>query len=160
MPPLADPNFDRTVVFLFKRDDDGAAGVILNRPSRTEVADVLPGWGHVVPPPAVLFNGGPVGDTTGVGVGVHGDDIDIVDLNVPPDQSAAGGTRVRIFLGFAGWTAGQLEEELLQGAWIVGDATPADILSDHPTGLWRETLRRQGGRTAWLANMPLDPAVN
>lgn len=160
-PPLADPNFDRSVVFLFKQDSEGAAGVIINRPTAVAVAEALPGWEQVVAPPAVLFGGGPVGDGTGVALGVDtAGNVEIVDLNLPPAETQVAGQRVRIFLGFSAWGPGQLEAELGAGAWVVADAEPGDLLTTHPRGLWRQVLRRQGGHTAWLANVPLDPAVN
>jgi putative transcriptional regulator len=67
---------------------------------------------------------------------------------------------VRIFAGYAGWGAGQLEDEIEEGAWIVVDADPGDALSDQPDDLWRRVLRRQGGMIAWLANCPPDPSLN
>lgn len=161
-PPLHDPNFDGTVVVLLQHGTDGALGVILNRPSPTSVADALPGWERLVVDPPVLFRGGPVGDATGVCVAVCPDEsMEILDLNVDPDVIDLADRRVRIFTGFAGWGPGQLEEELSLEAWVVAPADPfADVVGSEPTSLWRRVLRRQGGRTAWMANAPLDPSHN
>jgi putative transcriptional regulator len=161
-PPLLDPNFDATVVAMLEHSPDGALGVVLNRPLDLSVADVLPGWEDLVAPPRVLFAGGPVGDGTGVAVAVSpGGELEILDLNVDPADVELGDRRLRIFLGFAGWGAGQLEGELAASMWIVLPPDPlADIVGEQPESLWRKVLRRQGGEIAWLANSPRDPSLN
>jgi putative transcriptional regulator len=162
VPPLEDPNFDSTVLVLLQHGPEGAFGVILNRPSRTRVADALPGWERLVTEPPVLFHGGPVGDATGVCVAVSPDaSMEILDLNVDPDGVVLDGRQLRIFTGFAGWGAGQLEQELAAGCWVVAAADVfGDVVGPDPEALWRRVLRRQGGRTAWLANLPRDPSRN
>ena len=69
-------------------------------------------------------------------------------------------TRVRLFAGYAGWAAGQLEGELEVGGWYVIDASPQDPLSAQPDDLWREVLRRQDGPLRRLAAFPRDPSTN
>jgi putative transcriptional regulator len=82
------------------------------------------------------------------------------------DLGAEGGTvrtaldRVRIFAGYAGWDAGQLESELEEGSWYVLDADQEDALSSEPGGLWRFVLRRQGGKLALVSSFPADPNMN
>jgi putative transcriptional regulator len=159
-PPLVDPNFDRSVVLVLEHRAEGAMGVVLNRPHRHRIDDALPGWERFVAEPAVLFSGGPVGDGSGIALTVDDDGRpDIVDLNVDPLE-ATFPRPVRIFLGWAGWSAGQLEEEIGAGAWVVVDAGPDDLVTSRPERLWRDVLRRQGGHTAWLANVPLDLSAN
>lgn len=181
MPLLTDPNFSRTVVLVLGHGaEDGAVGVVLNRPSQTDVADILPNWELLAVHPPVIFVGGPVGPTIPIGVGestgpipddgfagVVGqfETIDLgqfekVDLETDPGAAYGAIPRVRVFLGYAGWGPGQLEAEVEEGAWMVLDAAPDDVLGARPDRLWRRVLRRQGGRTAWLANMPSDLRLN
>jgi putative transcriptional regulator len=83
-----------------------------------------------------------------------------VDLGSVPDDVDAPVETLRVFAGHAGWGPGQLEAEIDEGAWVVLDAAPDDVLCATPDRLWRLVLRRQGGKLAWLANVPLDPTTN
>ncbi|HEY3239099.1 MAG TPA: YqgE/AlgH family protein, partial [Acidimicrobiia bacterium] len=87
---------------------------------------------------------------------VLGDYVGIVDLGLEPQGVDA----VRLFAGYAGWGGGQLEAEISAGGWFVLDALPSDPLSAEPEELWREVLRRQGGRLALFAACPPDPSLN
>ncbi|MGD9797589.1 MAG: YqgE/AlgH family protein [Acidimicrobiia bacterium] len=159
-PPLVDPNFDRSVVLLLEHRPEGAFGVVLNRPDPHRLDQALPGWERLAPEPAVLFVGGPVGDGSGIALTLDDDGRpEVVDLNLDPSEIVLP-RPVRVFVGYAAWSPGQLEDELGAGAWVVADARPDDVTTPRPDRLWREVLRRQGGRTAWLANVPSDPAVN
>lgn len=170
-PPLADPNFDRTVVLLLEHGPAGSIGIVLNRPGETAVEDALPEWDRLAAEPRQVFVGGPVaGDAAialgsarrpdaGAGwepvVGVVG----TIDLHRQPLDVLDEIAEIRIFAGYAGWGADQLEAELAAGAWIVVPALPQDVLGP-ADDLWREVLRRQGGRVAWLANAPPDLSMN
>ncbi|HEX5586598.1 MAG TPA: YqgE/AlgH family protein [Acidimicrobiia bacterium] len=171
---MVDPNFEHTVVFMVDHTDDGALGVVLNRPSDTDVDEVLPNWRALVIPPASVFIGGPVqvGDAV-IGlarVRSSSDALDgwqpllgpvgSVDFATDPLDALAHLEGVRVFVGYAGWGPGQLEAELAQGGWLVLDALPDDLLSDAPSTLWRRVLRRQTGEVAMTANQPPDPSVN
>ncbi|HZY07442.1 MAG TPA: YqgE/AlgH family protein, partial [Ilumatobacteraceae bacterium] len=68
--------------------------------------------------------------------------------------------RVRLFRGYAGWAAGQLDGEIAAGAWMVFDALRDDVFHPDPEDLWRLVLRRQRGRVSWLANAPDDLSMN
>jgi putative transcriptional regulator len=170
-PPLADPNFDRTVVLVLEHGDGGAIGLVLNRPSETPVADALPGWEDLAAEPATVFAGGPVSTDAAIALGAARHtgagggweplvgDVGTIDLHRDPDDIAGDIAAVRIFAGYAGWGPGQLESELEANAWLVVPAWPEDAIGD-PDDLWRRVLLRQGGRVAWLANAPLDPSRN
>lgn len=171
LPVLVDPNFDRTVVLVLEHGDEGALGVVLNRPGDLRLDEPLPSWADVAAPPAVVFVGGPVGAGAAIGLGLVpgapserdgfvqvAGDLGTVDLGSAPLD--VGVAEVRVFAGYSGWGPGQLEDEILAGAWLVVDAGPDDALSPDPSTLWRRVLRRQPGRTAWLANLPTDPSVN
>ena len=67
---------------------------------------------------------------------------------------------LRVFAGYAGWSPGQLEEELEEGSWLVLPARASDVFGEEPERLWSDVLRRQGGALAVLALLPDDPRVN
>ncbi|MCZ4498021.1 MAG: hypothetical protein JWQ74_574 [Marmoricola sp.] len=172
-PAMDDPNFARTIVLLLDAGHDGALGVVLNRPSEVEVADVLEPWAAVVSGPDVLFQGGPVETDSALAVAnVAAEDEEpvgwrrvfdstgLVDLDAPVEIMASAVSSLRIFAGYAGWAAGQLEGEIAEGAWYVVPAEAQDAFRSDPAGLWAAVLRRQGGRLAMLATMPDEPTLN
>ncbi|WP_205474416.1 YqgE/AlgH family protein [Nocardioides sp. SYSU D00038] len=172
-PVLLDPNFSETVVLVLDSDDDGALGVVLNRPSAVRVDEVLEPWGDVVAEPEVLFQGGPVSTEGALAVGLLRDPDDepvgfrevdgrlgLVDLDTPVelvDGSLAG---LRIFAGYAGWGAEQLAGEIEEGCWYVVPAQAADAFRLDAGDLWREVMRRQPGELAWHSTRPADPGLN
>ncbi|MFF3768432.1 YqgE/AlgH family protein [Streptomyces sp. NPDC001922] len=177
-PALADPNFDRAVVLLLDHDDEGSLGVVLNRPTPVGVGDILESWAELAGEPGVVFQGGPVSLDSALGVAVvpgeagavvgegplgwrrvHGA-IGLVDLEAPPELLAAAVGSLRIFAGYAGWGPGQLEEELVDGAWYVVESEPGDVSSPDPEQLWRAVLRRQRNELAMVATYPDDPSLN
>jgi putative transcriptional regulator len=171
-PILGDPNFDHTVILVLEHNDEGAVGVVLNRPTDMELADPLPGWHRLAAEPAVVFMGGPVSPTAAICLGRGWRDaeatgyeplfgaIGTVDLTLDPDQVTSALQAIRVFVGYAGWGEGQLEGEIEAGAWFVVDAHPDDALSSEPDELWRTVLRRQRGRMAMYANFPTNPSMN
>jgi putative transcriptional regulator len=171
-PGLLDPNFFRTVVLLVEHNDEGAAGVVLNRPSETGLSDgPLSDWAVLAADPALVFVGGPVQPTAAVCLARAGPDgspdgwqqiigpLGVIDMGRELSDVRAL-DRVRVFAGYAGWGPGQLEREIEEGAWYVLDADPNDALSSEPGGLWRFVLRRQGGKLSLVANFPADPNMN
>jgi putative transcriptional regulator len=175
-PTMADPNFARAIVLLLDAGHDGALGVVLNRPTELAVASVLAPWAEVVSEPDVLFQGGPVetdsalavadvleplaGDQEPVGWRRVFESTGLVDLDAPVELLAPAVSALRIFAGYAGWSAGQLEGEIAEGAWYVVPAEVGDPFLDDPSGLWATVLRRQGGQLAMLATMPAEPTLN
>ncbi|ROP43886.1 putative transcriptional regulator [Pseudokineococcus lusitanus] len=173
LPALEQDEFRRTVVLLLHHDDEGATGVVLNRPMPVRVDAVLPPWQEHVSAPARLFRGGPVGLDSALGlVVVPGDGpeppgvrrlhgaLGLVDLDADPGTVSRAGSGVRVFAGSAGWGPGQLEGELVDGAWLVLDAEAGDAVTPDPGGLWRAVLGRQPGRLRLLASFPADPSHN
>lgn len=174
-PKLDDPNFTRTVVLILDHGDEGALGVVLNRPSPVDVDEILDSWApqaRLVPPP-VVFRGGPVARDTVIGLGRSsgGNDDDprwrtvietvgTVDLSVAPEDQPLTLTGVRLFSGYAGWAAEQLEEELDEEAWFVLGAVGADVFCADAERLWHDVLQRQGGRLALLSGYPPHPSFN
>ena len=172
VPDMGDANFDQTVIFMIEHNDAGALGIVVNRPSATDVAEHLPDLTTSVISPPVFFVGGPVavGGLLALGRrGIDSDDEHLTPLTGPlalvdPEaliEGAVGGLdSVRVFTGYAGWGSGQLEAELASGAWFVVEATTDDVLCPEPGNLWRTIMRRQGGRLASLSLYPDDPSVN
>lgn len=170
-PTLLDPHFVRTVVLLLQHDlDGGALGVVLTRPSETAVSEVLPAWGEVAAAPAVVCAGGPVQPTAAVCLGRLRAPVEregwapltdpllgTVDLDLAP---WAGLACVRVFAGYSGWSPGQLEGEVEDGAWFVLPALPDDAFTPSPELLWEQVLRRQGPPLAYAATFPPDPSLN
>jgi len=172
-PSVGGDVFHRSVILMLHHDDDGAQGVVLNKPLSAEVDSVLPGWQRVVTAPHVLFQGGPVSTSSALGlVTVPGDEpeplgvkrlfgsIGLVDLDVPTPVVAAELAGLRIFAGYSGWDSGQLENEILRGDWYVVDAEVGDAFTPEPDRLWSEVLRRQRDSLAFVANFPDDPSMN
>ena len=171
-PPLVDPNFDRTVVLMLEHGDEGALGLVLNRPSTTDLAEAVPDWNALASEPAVVFAGGPV--QTDAVIALARSDVDeerdgwvpvgpgfgTVDLARPPIDVGVQIDAVRVFVGYAGWAPGQLEGELEAGAWFVVDVLLDDVFGGDPAALWQRVLRRQAGRLAMFANTPADPSTN
>jgi putative transcriptional regulator len=174
-PHLLDPRFRRAVLLVLDHGGEGALAVVLNHPTPVPVADVLPAWRELVSPPDVVFAGGPVGTDSALGVAsiatspggesplgwkrLH-DSTGLVDLDTPPELLAPALQGLRIFAGYAGWSARQLEEELSEGSWYVVDPAMADVFGAEPEDLWRQVLRRQSGPLAFVASFPDDPAMN
>ena len=159
-PALGDPNFERTVVLLLEHNEEGAAGVVLNRPTDMELVGHLPDWEDRAALPGVVFVGGPVQPTGVICLALSGDAIETVDPTQPPEDVGAVVDRIRVFAGYAGWGPGQVEAEIMEGAWFVVDGLPDDAMSDHPDDLWRAVLRRQPGRIRLFANYPDDIRAN
>ena len=169
-PALLDPNFWRTVVLIVEHNDEGALGLVLNRPSETSVGEAVPQLESLLDPGEPLFIGGPVQpsavivlaefeDATDAAL-IAFDDVGVLGTGSSPDEVTAGVKSGRAFLGHAGWGPGQLDGELERGDWILEPATRRDAFSGDPRGLWSEVLTRKGGSYALVARMPADPSMN
>lgn len=170
-PPLTDPNFDRSVVYILEHTPDGAVGVVLNRPLDEDPPGELMTWSPLMSHPDTLFAGGPVDEGALIALArlegpVDGawsqvtDGLGSIDLMLDPDEVAASVLDLRVFRGYSGWGPEQLDDELAEGSWMVLAAELSDVFSASPTNLWRTVLRRQGGRLAWVANAPDDLSTN
>ncbi len=169
-PALFDPNFRRTVVLVTEHTEEGAAGLVLNRPSPSSVSELVPLLEElVVDDDDQVWLGGPVQPNA---VLVLGEFVDPDDAAVPlfgslgfpsldePEDVVSATIRRRVFAGYAGWGAGQLESELERDDWIVEPAQNDDAFTDSPGNLWADVLRRKGGIYELVARMPEDPSVN
>ena len=170
-PALTDPNFRRSVVLVLEHSDEGALGVVLNQPTDIVAREALPEEiGRALPDGAVVYRGGPVQpeavilladfaapeEAAGIAFGTVG----IVDPQGDTERLAVGVRAIRAFGGYAGWAAGQLEEEFAQEAWIEAVGLPEDVFTGEPGALWSRVLERKGGRFLLVARMPEDPSMN
>jgi putative transcriptional regulator len=168
-PKLFDPNFRRTVVLIGEHNDEGAIGVVLNRSSEVPVREAASALAPLVGEEDAIFLGGPVQPQAAVvlaefeDLGVAGivafDSIGFL-LGDIPAEAASGIRRARVFAGYAGWGEGQLEQELEEESWILEAATPGDVFTEDPDGLWTAILRRKGPAYRLLSTMPFDPSLN
>jgi putative transcriptional regulator len=176
MPALTDPTFAGGVVYVLDHSETGTIGVVLGQPSEVGIGDVLPGWSELAVEPAVFHVGGPCETDTALclatrtgegpldpdsGLRQVAGQVHLVDLDGDPDELDGEIEGLRVFAGYAGWSAGQLAVELAEGAWACVDGEPADVLA--PVAgpeLWRAVLRRQSGRRAVLSTAVADPSAN
>ena len=167
-PNLLDPNFRRTVLYLFSHDaEEGALGVILNRASGKAVADVLdaPGLGPLGRIP--VFLGGPVSTdrlTFATFQWVRESQTLECRLNVELEEAKElaldSEVVVRAFVGYAGWSGGQLEGELDQKAWVVQKPGREVLDPESCKQMWFTTMRTYGPWFRLLAEAPDDPSLN
>ena len=169
-PDLLDPNFRRSVLLVGEHGDEGAMGVILNRPSPVSVADAVPPLADLVDDTDLVHVGGPVQPQAIVVLGDFRDPDEAAALVLgsigflPAEIESAADVgsldRARVFAGYAGWGPGQLESEIAEESWIIEQAIPEDVFTEDPDDLWSAVLRRKGGPFAVLALMPPDPTSN
>jgi putative transcriptional regulator len=170
-PFLKDPNFLRSVVFLCEHKEDGSFGFVLNRQYENTLDELIPELeGHSLP----VYYGGPVqtdsihflhqypdkihgGQEVLKGVYWGGDFDAIVDLI----KSASIDTeKIRFFIGYSGWSEGQLTTEITEKTWLTVKATRKLIFHDHFEQLWKDSLKHMGGDYEMMANFPIDPQLN
>ena len=169
-PSLVDDNFRRAVVLMLEHSDEGALGLVLNRPTGLVAAEALPARiADLLSPSELVHEGGPVQPEAVIVLADFIDPSDAPTLTfdsvgiVDPERLASTPGEIRTaraFGGYAGWAAGQLEREIEQDAWIDAHATAGDVFTDAPDGLWSGVLERKGGTYRLLARMPEDPTLN
>ncbi|HWH45566.1 MAG TPA: YqgE/AlgH family protein [Thermoleophilaceae bacterium] len=169
-PALSDPNFARSVVLVTAHSEEGAMGVVLNRPSESAVDEAVPELAEIAGGDDAIYVGGPVQGEALVVLAEFSDhaaaaeivvaDVGFVSAEIETEDLPGAVRRARVFAGYAGWGPGQLEDELDEEAWIVEPPIPPEIFPDDPESLWASVLERKGGRFALLARMPLDPSLN
>ena len=166
-PNMLDPNFRRAVLFISVHDpEDGALGVILNRPLDKQVADLVNDE-----PPAGLANvpvflGGPVGRNQLMFAAFEWQKAEGLKINHNVNLEEASQllnndpSSVRAFVGYAGWGAGQLEAEMKQNAWLLQKPSRATLKTKDLSKLWFDIMRGLGPWYKMLAAAPDDPSLN
>lgn len=166
---MFDPNFRQTVVLVADHGDDGALGVVLNRPATVTIEQAAPALSGLVEPSERLYVGGPVQPQAAVIVAEFENPdwntkLVFDSIGIYSDELGSSGfhglIRKRVFAGYAGWAPGQLEAELESGDWILEQPSAEDVFTDQPADLWSTLLNRKGGSYALLAKMPFDPSMN
>jgi putative transcriptional regulator len=174
-PDLLDPNFMHAVVLMCQHSGEGAYGLIINRPSEVLARDVLAGHELMKSSALRMFIGGPVSLETlqvlhrapdhirgGVQIaeelwiGGDLDDIGRYAASAPEEVSR----NVKMFLGYSGWGAGQLEVELATGSWLPAPLATARVFQIEPKNLWRSVVRDLGPEYKALADEPPEPDWN
>lgn len=172
-PSLRDPNFRQTVVLLCEHGEEGALGIVVNRPTAMLLSEALPDVPVLECQQHVLFSGGPVQpnqvlllyqlpelpqDTHHVFDGVYlGGDMQVVErvLTLANPDSL-----FRAFVGYSGWAPGQLENEMTTGSWITLPADSSIVFQQEPDTIWRNIVESLGGKYSLYSDMPVDPSLN
>ena len=170
-PFLSDHYFRRSIVYLTEHNDEGSLGFVLNKPLEINIGEIVDDFPESDFPISV---GGPVSNNTvhfihtlgesipesvAVTDGIYwGGDFDhiknLISLGeIEPHQ-------LRFFLGYAGWSPGQLDDEMKEHAWLVGKINPRMVMQGVETEFWSNTLARYNNKYRAWANFPEDPGLN
>lgn len=170
-PFLKDPNFMRTVVLLTEHRDEGSIGFVLNRQFKNTLDELLPEVeGNKLP----VYYGGPVQMNTihflhrypdeisgGIEImeGVYwGGDFDsVIDL---VNSGLADPEKIRFYIGYSGWSTGQLSNEMAEKTWLTVDAESSLIFHPNAEEIWKDSLKHLGGEYEMMINFPIDPQLN
>lgn len=170
-PFLKDPNFLRTVVFMCEHKEEGSFGLVLNRKYENTLDELIPELeGHKVP----VYYGGPVQMDTvhflhqypeeipgamEVIKGVHwgGDFTSVIEMikNGQLDYN-----KIRFYIGYSGWSDGQLQNEMDEKTWLTAKATRKIIFHPDHSQIWKDSLKQLGGDYEIMINFPIDPQLN
>jgi putative transcriptional regulator len=170
-PFLKDPNFKRAVVLLCEHQEEGSFGFVLNKAFSYTLDELVPGFDkHSIP----VFVGGPVQPDTihflhryptlipgsfEIAAGIYwGGNFETLTTLINNGQVDPG--TIRFFIGYSGWSGGQLTDELKEKSWITSEATPDLIFHDHPEEIWKDCLRHLGGDYEMMVHYPFDPQLN
>lgn len=174
-PDMLDENFMHTVVLMTTHNDEGAHGLVMNRPTALTIDKLMPDHPVLSKLKSVVYAGGPVGldtlqlvhraphrvpESVELAAGVWiGGDLEAVArwMAEAPDEAERD---LRIVLGHSGWGAGQLEGELSQGAWLPAAPDAAAIFDGEPIVIWRRVLRSLGDHASGLSDLPPDVSWN
>ncbi|MFD2515723.1 YqgE/AlgH family protein [Pontibacter locisalis] len=171
-PFLGDPNFERSVVLICSHEDaEGTFGLVLNRKSNLRLSDVIDLKNDAFD--VELGIGGPVQYNTlhyvhrlpHLPQSIHlnedvywGGDFEMLQTMI--EAGIVSNNDIKFFLGYSGWTAGQLQKEIDENVWIVNNKAANKLFKLEPDKLWRSVLRQMGGKYKVLSNYPVDPRLN
>lgn len=170
-PFLKDPNFIRTVVFLCEHQEEGSFGFVLNRKYENTIDELIPELeGHKIP----VYYGGPVQMDTIHFLHQYPDEIPgsqevikgvywggefekVVEMI---RQDALDMNKIRFFIGYSGWSSGQLDDELKEKSWLTVKAIRKLIFHKKYQDIWKDSLKHLGGDYEIMINFPIDPQLN
>lgn len=169
-PFLGDKNFERSVVLLCEHTTEGSFGLVLNQLTNLKLDDVMENIYSELP----LYLGGPVGQNTlhfihrlgnqidgtiEIGNGIYwAGDFEQVKTLINIGKISE--NDIRLFVGYSGWSGGQLKNEIKQDSWILSEPDASLIFETPSKNFWREVLKRMGGQYKVLSNYPTDPRLN
>lgn len=170
-PFLKDPNFLRTVVFLCEHKEEGSFGFVLNRKYQNTLDELIPGLDDLKLP---VFYGGPVqmdtihflhqypdeipgGEEVIKGVFWGGDFEKVVEML---KAGVADPDKIRFYIGYSGWSDGQLNTELEEKSWLTVEGTRKLIFHRNYEEIWKDSLKQLGGDYEMMINFPIDPQLN
>jgi putative transcriptional regulator len=163
--------FQRAVVLICAHDAKGAFGLILNRPGGGKVGDALVANVATAVKEQMLYIGGPVQPAT---LSFLHSDAFMLQSNIMPNlslghsletlmdlgESFSPSIKLRLFAGYAGWSAGQLDQEMARKDWLVHPASLELVFPPNPEDLWKQIISQQKGPLRWLADSPEDLSWN
>ncbi len=170
-PFLTDTYFKRSVVFLTEHQDEGSVGFVLNKPIEMQLHDVLQDFPKI---DAGVSIGGPVSTNTVHYIHTLGDklpdSVHVIDklwwggnFEVLKQMVLAGhisGSEIRFFMGYSGWSPEQLQTEISQNAWLVGELSADMIMQGIKSDFWNEVLNKMHSKYKVWANFPENPGMN
>ena len=153
-PALFDPNFRRTVVLVGEHGEEGAMGLVLNRPSDVTVGEAVPPLAAMAGSDTLVYVGGPVQreavlvlaeftDPAAAATIVVGD-VGFASSDGDLDEVASVVRRARVFAGYSGWGPGQLATEMARGAWLHTAADPTLVFGTPADEMWDTAMRSLG----------------
>jgi putative transcriptional regulator len=170
-PFLKDPNFMRTVVLLCEHTTEGSFGLVLNRKTAHTLGDLVTHLEGITIP---VFYGGPVQkdtlhfihqlpelipDSQEIAKGIYwgGDFVTVTELLINNQLNAS---KIRFYLGYSGWSGGQLKDEMKEKTWLTVQATKQLVFEKEEQSIWKKSLQQMGGEYEQLINYPIDPQLN
>ena len=173
-PVLPDPNFSRTVVLLCNHDDQGSFGLVINRPAPISAKEVFAEMGMLDSPSGKIFIGGPVSPTQvfylcrsktplpeleaicdGVYMGLSWELLDNLMMRIEDPEK-----NIRFYMGYSGWGAGQLADEMIRLSWLTCEAQSEFVFQENEEGIWANTVKSMGKDYEYLIKAPVNPQWN
>ena len=170
-PFLKDPNFKRTVIFICEHQEEGSFGFVLNKQLKQTLDELMTGFeGFPIP----IYYGGPVQMNTIHFLHQYPDQIsgghevmkgvfwggDFEKLSELVKNNEIDLRKVRFFIGYSGWSNGQLSDELNEKSWLTVGATSNLIFHQNHNDIWKDSLKHLGGEYEMMINFPIDPQLN
>ena len=169
-PFLADPSFVRSVVLLCEHGEEGTVGFVLNQATPYSIGDLVPDMFNSA---LIIYKGGPVqvdtlhmihrmpallgGNEIAPGVYWGGSYEALQNIVTDKDFNASD---IRLFIGYSGWSPGQLDKEMKEGSWVVADLPQGILFSGDQENVWKQVIRTLGKDYALWENMPINPSLN
>ncbi len=171
-PFLDDPNFRRSIILLTEHNKDGSVGFVINKPLELKLDEIIVDFPSF---DTLVYHGGPVQEDNLYFIHNKGDLLpgserindklywggDLESLKgLIRCNNLITSDDIRFFLGYSGWSIGQLLNEISENSWMVLKNATVNILKDEPREMWKKTLMKMGGKYSLWANSPSDPSLN